>query len=274
MVQANWFDPLLRYLEQARTAVLAYLPNVLAAVVLLLVGWFTARLLRALCRRLISRLYRLLPVRAQRELQTSTMDAFTAQFAAGLVYWLILVLFFAAATDSLRLPVVSSLVGGLARYLPRVLAALLILVAAIVFANLTRLAVATAAASARIAYADVLGRVVQISILVIAGLVAIDEIGIESTFLVVFVAVFLGTTVGGIALAFGLGAATSVNNLLAAHQVASVYRVGQRVRIGGTEGAILEITKAAVILQTPTGQTMVPARRFTEAASTLVQAGE
>lgn len=274
MVQSDWLDPLFGYLEQARMALQNYAPNLLGAVVLLLAGWLMARLLRVVASRLLPRFYRLLPVRAQRELQASNMDAFTTRIAAGVVYWLVLILFFAAATDSLRMPVVSTLMGGLARYLPRVLVALLIIVAAIVLANLTRLAVATAAASARIAYAELLGRLTQISILLIASLVAIDEIGIESTFLVVFLAVFLGTTVGGIALAFGMGAATSVSNLLASQHVASTYRVGQRVRISNVEGKILEITKAAVILETPTGQAMVPAKRFSEAVSIVMLAGE
>jgi Mechanosensitive ion channel, conserved TM helix len=274
MVQSNWFDPLLRYVEQVWTGLLTYLPNLLGAVVLLVVGWLTARLLRAVASRLIPRFYRLLPGRAQRELQASSMDQFTTKLAAGLVYWIVLVLFFAAATDSLRLPVVSTLMGGLARYLPRVLIAVLIIVAAIVFANLARLAVATAAASARIASAELLGRVAQISILLIASLVAIDEVGIESTFLVVFLAVFLGTTVGGIALAFGLGAATSVGNLVAAHHVSSTYRVGQRVRIGDTEGQIMEMTKGAVILETPAGQAIVPARRFSEEVSIILHGGD
>jgi small-conductance mechanosensitive channel len=274
MFQSDWLDPLFGYFEQARMGLQTYAPNLLAAAVLLLAGWLVARLLRVVASRLLPRFYRLLPARAQRELQASSMDTFTTRFAAGVVYWLVLVLFFAAATDSLRLPVVSTLMGGLARYLPRVLVALLIIVASIVLANLTRLAVATAAASARVAYAELLGRMAQISILLIASLVAIDEIGIESRFLVVFLAVFLGTTVGGIALAFGMGATTSVSNLLASQSVASTYRVGQRVRIGNVEGNILEITKAAVILETPAGRAMVPAKRFSEVVSLALLAGE
>ena len=101
MVQSEWFGPLVRYLEQARTALGTYVPNLLGATVLLLVGWLVARILRALANRLIPRIYRILPARAQRELRDSTMDTFTVRFAAGVLYWLVLVLFFAAATDSL-----------------------------------------------------------------------------------------------------------------------------------------------------------------------------
>jgi small-conductance mechanosensitive channel len=274
MAQTDWFGPLIRYLEQLRIVLQIYLPTVLGAIVLLVLGWLAARLFRALANRVIPRVFRLLPGRAQRELQASNMDTFTTQIVAGVVYWLVLVLFFAAATDSLRLPVVSTLMSGLARYLPRVLAALLIIVAAVVLANLARVTVSTAAASARVAYAELLGRVAQIAILLIASLVAVDEIGIESTFLVVFMAVFLGTTVGGVALAFGLGAATAVSNLLASHYVAATYRLGQRVRIGDIEGNIAEITKAAVILDTPAGQAIVPAKHFSEAVSLILQGGE
>jgi small-conductance mechanosensitive channel len=152
--------------------------------------------------------------------------------------------------------------------------ALVIVVAAVVFANLARTTVSAAAASAHVTYSDLLGRMTQISILVVASLVAIDEIGIESTFLVVFLAVFLGTSVGGIALAFGLGASTSVSNLLASRHIASTYKVGQRIRISEVEGHIREITKAAVILETPSGQAVVPAKRFSEAITVVLCEGE
>jgi small-conductance mechanosensitive channel len=274
MFQSDWFGPLIRYLEQARAALAIYVPNLLGAAVLLLVGWLVARVLRALANRLLPRIYHILPARAQRELQVSAMDTFTVRFAAGVLYWLVLVLFLAAATDSLGLPVVSALMGGLARYLPRILVALVIVVAGVVFANLVRTTVSAAAASAHVTYADLLGRLAQISILLIATLVAIDEIGVESTFLVVFLAVFLGTSVGGIALAFGLGSAASVSNLLASRHIASTYKVGQRIRISDVEGHIREITKAAVILETPSGQAVVPAKRFSENIAVVLPDGE
>ena len=88
--------------------------------------------------------------------------------------------------------------------------------------------------------------------------------------LVGFGASLLGATLGGAALAFGLGARRSVSNLLACHYLAKWYRVGQVVRIGEHQGRILEILPAAVVLQTSAGKLYIPATQFAESPSLLV----
>lgn len=274
MSEVQWFDPVIRHAERLWQSLLEYLPNLLAAIILFLVGWLLARLLRAATVRLIPRLYRLIPSQSfQRGLKTSGMERLTSEVTAAVVFWLVFLFFLAAATEALGLPVVSTLVSGLARYLPSVLAAILIVVAGIVMGNLARTALATAAASAGLAYGDLLGRLTQVTILLVVGVVAIDQVGIDSTFLMVSMAIVLFSTLGGMALGFGLGARSIVGNLLASHYLLQTYRVGQRVRIGELEGRILEINNTAVILETPQGRALVPAQQFSQSPSVLLPEG-
>jgi small-conductance mechanosensitive channel len=84
------------------------------------------------------------------------------------------------------------------------------------------------------------------------------------------VAIVFGTAFGGAALAFGLGSGLSASNIISAHYLMKTYRPGQTVRIGGVQGRILEITRTDVILETPEGQVLVPARKFSEEASVLL----
>lgn len=274
MSELHWLDPVVKYAEQLWQSILQFLPNLLAAIVLFVVGWLLARLMRAAVSRIVPRLYRLIPSQSfQRGLKTSGMERLTSDVVAGVVFWLVLLFFLAAATEALGLPVVSTLVSGLARYLPSVLAAILIVVAGIVVGNLARTAITAAAASARMAYGELLGRLIQITILLVVGVVAIDQIGIDSTFLMVSMAIVLFSTLGGLALGFGLGARAVVGNLLASHYLLQTYKVGQRVRIGEAEGRILEIGNTAVVLETPQGRALVPAQQFSHATSILLSEG-
>jgi small-conductance mechanosensitive channel len=70
-------------------------------------------------------------------------------------------------------------------------------------------------------------------------------------------------------LAFALGSQTSVSNILAAYYLQKIYKIGQTVKIGDIEGQITQMTPTALILQTPAGQMMVPAKVFSETVSTL-----
>jgi small-conductance mechanosensitive channel len=248
-----------------------HLPNAIGAVVLLLSGWLLATMLRAACRRLMPRLYSMVPSSAfQRTLRTSGVERLASESAASIVYLLVWLLFLAAATETLGLPVVSTLVSALAQYIPSVLAAVLILVAGIVLANIARSTIVTTAASTGAAQGLLLGSIVRIVILLIAGVVAIDQIGIDSTFLMVSIAIVMFATVGGLALGFGLGARSTVGNLMAMHYVLQTYRIGQRIRVGDVDGRIVQINSTAVVLDTAQGRAFIPASQFNEATSLLL----
>ena len=66
--------------------------------------------------------------------------------------------------------------------------------------------------SARLAQATLLGRIAQFVIMITAIVIGVDQIGIDITFLSIIAAILLSTTLGAIALAFGLGARRHVEN--------------------------------------------------------------
>ena len=127
--------------------------------------------------------------------------------------------------------------------------------------------------NAGIAYGDVTARFVQSFIVLITSVVAIDELGIDTTFVAVIVGIVTGATLFGAALALGLGSGPSVANLLAAYHVQRNYRVGQTVRVAGVVGRILEIGDTSIIVENDDGRVCVPARRFIEEVSTLLTEG-
>jgi small-conductance mechanosensitive channel len=126
------------------------------------------------------------------------------------------------------------------------------------------------AASARLTGADRVGRIAELVLLVSTALIAIEQLGVEVSFLKTTLLILLGALVGGAALAFGLGGRELVANILAAHYVHKIYQVGQTVRIGDAEGRIVRFTETSVILESHEGQIAIPARRFSDRRSTLV----
>ena len=101
--------------------------------------------------------------------------------------------------------------------------------------------------------------------------IGIDQIGIDITLLITLMAVAIGTLLGGIAIAFSLGSRTFVSNLIGARYLSKDYRVGERIRLGEIEGAILEISAVAVVVDTADGRMTVPAKLFGEQVSLLIQ---
>jgi len=249
-----------------------YLPNVLGAVALLIGGWLVARILRFVCMRAIAgldslmRRYGMERLLIRIGLERSAPDLF-----GSIVFWLVFLVFFAAATETLGLPVVATWLGGLSRYLPRIVIAVLILLGGFLLGGLARDAVASAATAAGIAYNLLLGRAVYAAIVLVAVVTGIDQIGIESRFLTITIVVIIGSLVSAAALAFGLGARVAVSNIIAAHYLRQIYRVGHTVRIGEAQGKISEITNSAVILENANDRIIVPAKEFSDKVSILLR---
>ncbi len=249
-----------------------YLPSLVGAAALLIGGWILARVLRVACVRLIGGLDNLVRRHGmERWLIRIGLERPASDLIGSIVYWLIFLIFFAAATETLGLPVVATWLGGVSTYLPRVLVAVLILLAGFLAGSLARDAIATAASAAGINYGVLLGRVVYIAILLIAIVTGIDQIGIESRFLTVTITIVIGSIVGAAALAFGLGARTAVSNIIATHYLRQIYRVGHVVKIGEVQGKISEITNTAVIIENPNGRLVIPAKAFSETVSVLLR---
>lgn len=266
----SWFEALDESLALFVSKLSGYLPNALGALSLLAGGWLAARILRFACVRLIEGLDALLRrYGMERLLIRVGLERPASELIGGVIYWLVFLVFFAAATETLGLPVLASWLGGVSTYLPRLLVAGLILLAGSIAGSIARDAVGTAAGAAGIAYSALLGRIVYIAILLIAIITGIDQIGIESRFLTATIAIVIASMVGAAALAFGLGARTAVSNIIATHYLRQLYRVGQSVKIGEAQGRIAEITNTAVILEDKQDRWVVPAKEFGERISVL-----
>ncbi len=266
----RWGQALNESMSLLLQKVSGYLPNVLGAIALLIGGWILARILRFACTRLISGLDNLLRRHGMERLLIRVgLERPASDLIGSIVYWLVFLVFFAAATETLGLPVVATWLGGVSTYLPRVLIAGLILLAGILAGSIARDALASAAAAAGIAYGALLGRMVYVSILLIAIITGIDQIGIESRFLTATITIVIASAVGAAALAFGLGARTSVSNIIASHYLRQIYRVGHNIRIGEAQGRISEITNSFVIVENANDRLVVPAKEFSERISAL-----
>ena len=265
----EWTANLTESVTRVAFQILEYLPLVLGAVVLLLVGLGVARLLRYATRKIaeraVARLARTRPMDT-RVTQPRSYSAAPA-IAGRIVFWVVLLFFVLAAAELLDLELISSLLSGVTAYIPRLLAGLLILFIGLWFAEVTRAVLMRSGARMGIEQSDVLGRLGQILVLLIVFSIAAGQIGIDNTLLTALVAIVFGVLFGAIALAFSLGARTLVANLLAAQSVAQTYSTGDVIRISDVEGRILRITRTSVVLETPDGQTLIPAQRFSEIES-------
>jgi hypothetical protein len=236
-------------------------PSLLGALLLLLVGWLLARLLRAFSHRLLqwsdSALERLLgPGRAAR-----IRLGRSAGLLGGVVFWAVMLFFIATATQLLGLDAFTAWIARLLDHLPTLLAGVLIIAGGYLLSRFAAELVLDASALP-MAQRVVAGRSVQVAILAGALLVGADQMGVRVTFLAIFVGAIAAAVVGGAVIAVSLGARQHVANLIGAQQAQRQFAPGQLIRVGEIEGRILEIDDKGVLLESAQGRVSVPGHFF------------
>jgi small-conductance mechanosensitive channel len=258
-------------IARLREQALDLLPRLLGALAIFLAGWVLALVLRFAARRLIMGLDRIVPGhRMQSRLRHFGMEKPASDVIGSILYWIVLVFFLTAATETLGLPVVTTWLSGIALYLPKILSAVIICFAGLIGGLLLRDLATSAATSAGIALAGALGRLVQVATLLVSVLIAVDQVGINIDFLTTAVITLTAMAVFGAALAFGLGAQVTVSNILASYYVQKKFRIGHIVRLGDEQGEIVEITPTSIVLRGERGLVLVPAHLFSQEVSVIL----
>lgn len=252
-----------------RIATLA--PNLLGALLLLLVGWLLAKLLRALSHRLLqwsdSALERLLgPGRAAR-LRVGR----SAGLLGAVVFWAVMLFFIATATQLLGLDTFTAWIARMLEHLPALLAGVLIIGGGYLLSRFVADLVQEASALP-VAQRGVAARAAQVTILAGAVLVGADQMGVKVTFLAIFAGAVAAAVAGGAVIAVSLGARQHVANLIGAQHLRQGYAPGQSIRVGGIEGRILEINSQGVLLESEQGRISVPGHLFSEQPVVLLAA--
>jgi small-conductance mechanosensitive channel len=246
----------------------ALLPNLLAALALLVVGWIAARVLRLVTLRAVGLLETLL-ARISGAPERLRLRRSAALLGAA-AFWITLLVFVTAATQVLGLTVFTAWLARLVEYLPTLAAGLLIIVAGYVLAGFVADLVHATTTRLAPAQRDALARIAQAATLFTAILVGADQIGIKVTWLAILAAIVLGTLLGGVLIAVSLGARGYVSNLIGAHYLRQAFRVGERVRVAGFEGRIVEVTPTSLLLDTGEGRVSLPGRVYHDEPIVLV----
>jgi mechanosensitive ion channel-like protein len=186
----------------------AYFPSLVAAILIVAVGWLLAKFARLLVFRL------LLVVRLDMASERAGIDQVLAkadirqspaELVAIMVQWLVGLAVLLAAASILGLSPVSELLNHVVLYVPKVIAAVVALILGLFVANVLAGGVRTAAANAGLAETDVLAAATRYAVVAFTVAVTLEELGIAPELVRWAFVIVLGSVCLGLALAFGLG---------------------------------------------------------------------
>jgi small-conductance mechanosensitive channel len=190
---------------------MAFIPELVAAIVIVVIGWIVGGLLGGLVAKAFRTLHldKALDKAGVDDLSRRAGYAFKpAKFAGGLVKWFIILAFLTVALNVLGLTSVTDFIGDILAYLPKVLAAALILFFGLIAARAIRSIAEGAIRSAKTvdsSKADTIGNVTYYAVIAFAAMAALNQMDIAPELIQILFTAVTGALALGFGLAFGLG---------------------------------------------------------------------
>jgi len=245
-----------------------FLPRLLVAAVVVVVGWMIAKLVRVAVARLLRAInFNVLTER-------SGMDNFLRQGGVGkdtsdllgvLAYWIVILATLIIAFNGLGLTYITDLLGRVVWFVPNIIVAVLVLAFGAYFARFVGDAVTTYGRNVKLSEAHFFGKVAQYAVMLFVILIALDQVHVGGDIVRQSFIVILAGVVLALALAFGLAGKD-----WAADRIAQWWpresRAGERSGPGPEAAALAGSAATAPAAPTPPPQG-VPAEADVPAAA-------
>jgi len=203
----NLVDTLTESFNSAVASLIDALPTIIGALLILLVGWIVGRAVGGFVTTILTR------VGADQRFSQyagsvygSTAGAMAPSRLFGLLArWFIYLVFFIAAANFLGWPQVSSLLNAFVAWLPNLVAAVVILIAAPVIGQVLRATIESSAAGMGMGGASLVGRLAQWGVILFGVLAALAQVGIADTLVTTLFTGIVAALAISLGVAFGLG---------------------------------------------------------------------
>jgi small-conductance mechanosensitive channel len=197
-------EPFNRFFER----LLHFLPNVLSSILIFVTGIVLGFFLKAIFLRFFRaiRLDKLSERSGVVEmLQKGGIKEPTSLILSKLIGWLTVISFTILSFRSLNVPAIDRILEKFILYLPNVFVAVVILFFGYLLSNFLGQAALIAAVNAGIKLSGLIGRLVKLTVFILALIMALEQLGIGRKTIVITYAIIFGGVVLALAIAFGLG---------------------------------------------------------------------
>jgi len=241
------------------------LPNVIGAIVLIIVGWFLAKLVSYLVKRLLTaiKLDSLMEKLDLTEaLHKANIEVKPSHVVSKFAYWVILLIFFTTASDAMGWVGVSGSINDLLTYLPRLFSAIVVFVLGLYIAAIVKDVLNGIFASVSFPTGGAISTFAYYIIVIIISLTSLNQAGVDTSVITTNLNIILGGIVLAFAVSFGLGAKDTLSNIISSYYLKSDLKKGQKVLFGTMNGVIEKIERTSVSIRTSDGLVIVPTKKL------------
>lgn len=204
----EWVTVTIQSLQNLWMGFVDVLGNIVGALIVFLIGLIVASGLGAFVKKVIDLIkldFLLRNLGIEKFFERAGMKIDSGKFFGKIVYWFIVIVFLLAASDILGFVTLSSFLRDVLLYIPNVIVAILIMLAAIILGNFLKDLVLSSVKSAKLKGYKFLGSLTWWAIIIFGFLAALSQLGVARDIINTLVAGFIAMIALAGGLAFGLG---------------------------------------------------------------------
>ncbi len=249
-------------LERAWDNIGEYFPNIVAAIVILIVGYVIGRAVEKAIKLFLKKtgVHRYLEKveeREGREIGTSVSD-----LIGSIAKWIIYLIAIMSAISVLGITGLNQLMTGLVTYLPNIIFALIIVAVGIIIGDKAAGFVRYTCEELNVPKYWIMGNIIRYLIYAIVIVMALTQLRINTNALIIGVAVML--TAAGVILIIALKE-IAPNVAAGFHLIHDTpFKIGDLVEIEGEEGVVDDIGLVSTTIRTDEAKIVVPNSKFLE----------
>ena len=205
---SSWYIVTVNALQGLWEAFLMFIPALLGAIIVLIIGWFISigigKLVTEVLKKLqFNQFFEKGSWKTALEKAEIKVDA--SGFIGAIIKWILFIVFLMAAVEILGLGAFAGFLKGVLAYLPNVVVAALIFVATVILVDIVEKIARAGVEGIKVGYGKMVSTIVKWSVWVFAILAILHQLGIARPFMETLFTGLVAVLVLGFGLSFGLG---------------------------------------------------------------------
>ena len=228
--------------------VITFLPDLIVAIIFLLVGWFVSSIMKSFLNKSLVKIgfnTFLDKLGLDTLLKKMDVNVTGSQMVASIISTFFLLIFLLAALDIVGLTMLSGLIDTLVLFVPKLLASLAVLICGFFVAQIVFNGVKIASKNTGVDYGRSVAEVCRGIIIVITVSLSITQLDIDVSLLNNIMTVVIASVGLAAAISLGIGTKSMAQEIVAGVYLREMYQVGDNIEVKDIEGTLASIGSVA-----------------------------
>lgn len=235
--------------------------NFINSIVIILIGWLVAKIASVLLKNVFSRVgidqigEKINEIDSIKKLN---VEIKLSTVVSKIVYYFIFLFFLVEAAATLGVPAISNMFEMIVAFIPKVIAAAIMILAGLLLAEAIKKFVINLCLSFNIASGRLIGLGVFFFLVIIVIIAALGQAGINTTLLESSFNIFIAGIILAFSIGYGFASKDILTNIISSFYSKGKYKEGQTIEIKGIKGIIKSIDNTTIIIQNGDTEAVFP----------------